>query len=335
MSGHGAGDLRAPTDVLRGRRWRYWLNKLGPLLALLLVYGLFAATAPRSFSSATNLELMARQTAVVGTAAVGMTFVIIAAGIDLSVGSIVALATMVTAMLLNRDVGPLGAALMGIGAGALCGLASGLVITGLRVLPFIGTLGMLLIVRGLAKYLGEEQKIDAPRTWLGDLLASVSEERAWMLLPPGVWVLIALTVLAAFFLHYTRMGRHIFAVGSNEATARLCGVGVNRVKILVYALCGATAGLAGVLQFSRLNMGSPIAAVGLELDVIAAVVIGGGSLSGGEGSLLGSLAGALVITVIRSGCTQLDFSNYTQEMITGMIIIGAVAIDRFRHRRAG
>lgn len=324
---------RRPTDLSRGSGCR-WLNQLGPLLALFVVYGLFAAMAPPSFRSANNLELMARQAAVVGTAAVGMTFIIIAAGIDLSVGSVVALVTMVIAMLLNKDIDPVPAALIGVGVGGLCGLVSGLVITGLRVLPFIGTLGMLLIVRGFAKYLGGEQKIDAPRTGLDDLLASVSEESAWVL-PPGVWLLIFLSVLAAFFLHYSKLGRHIFAVGSNEATARLCGVGVNRVKVYVYTLGGLTAGLAGVLQFSRLGIGSPITAVGMELDVIAAVVIGGGSLSGGEGSLLGSLAGALIMMVIRSGCTHLDLPNYTQEMITGTIIIGAVALDRFRHRRVG
>jgi ribose/xylose/arabinose/galactoside ABC-type transport system permease subunit len=316
-----------PTNVSQLLSWHRSLNKLGPLLALFLVYGLFAAMAPPSFRSTLNLELMARQAAVVGTAAVGMTLIIIAAGIDLSVGSIVALVTMVIAMLLKSDFDPLSAALMGVGVGALCGLVNGLLITGLKVLPFIATLGMLLIVRGLAKYLGGEQKIDAPPTSLDTLLASVPAERAWMVLPPGVWMLI--------FLAYSKLGRHIFAVGSNESTARLCGVGVKRVKVYVYALGGMTAGLAGVLQFSRLGIGSPVTAVGMELDVIAAVVIGGGSLSGGEGSLLGSLAGALIMMVIRSGCTQMDLSNYTYEMIAGTIIIGAVALDRFRHRRAG
>jgi ribose transport system permease protein len=132
---------------------------------------------------------------------------------------------------------------------------------------------------------------------------------------------------------YTRLGRHVFAIGSNEQTARLCGVAVDRVKVIVYALGGAFAGVAGVLQFSRLTVGDPTVAVGVELDVIAAVVIGGGSLSGGEGSILGAIVGALIMTVIRSGCAQMGLPNWVQEMVTGFIIVLAVAIDRWRQRR--
>jgi ribose/xylose/arabinose/galactoside ABC-type transport system permease subunit len=135
-------------------------------------------------------------------------------------------------------------------------------------------------------------------------------------------------------LRYARLGRHIFAVGSNELTARLCGVAVERVKLIVYTISAAFAGLAGLMQFSRLTVGDPTVAVGTELDVIAAVVIGGGSLSGGEGSILGSLVGALIMTVIRSGCSQLGLPNWVQEIVTGAIIVLAVALDRLRHRRA-
>ncbi|MBT4500127.1 MAG: ABC transporter permease, partial [Gemmatimonadetes bacterium] len=134
-------------------------------------------------------------------------------------------------------------------------------------------------------------------------------------------------------LRYTRLGRHIFAIGSNEQTARLCGVAVERVKVTVYGVCAGFAGLAGVMQFSRLTVGDPTVAVGLELDVIASVVIGGGSLAGGEGSVLGSLVGALIMTVIRSGCSQMGLPNWVQEMVTGGIIVLAVALDRWRHRR--
>jgi ribose/xylose/arabinose/galactoside ABC-type transport system permease subunit len=155
-----------------------------------------------------------------------------------------------------------------------------------------------------------------------------------MLLPPGVWVLIILAVVMAALLRYTRLGRHTFAIGSNEQTARLCGVAVERVKVLVFTLCGAFAGLAGLMQFSRLTVGDPTVAVGLELNVIAAVVIGGGSLSGGEGSILGTLVGALLMTTIASGCTQMGLPNWVQEIITGAIIVVAVAVDRLRHRRS-
>ncbi len=313
-----------------------WANILGPLAGLIVIYLLFAGIGPPSFSGAGNLETIARQTAIAGAAALGMTLVMIAGGIDLSVGSVVALTTVVIAWLLQcTGVGPVWAALAGIAAGVVCGLLSGLLVTRLGVVPFIVTLGMMLVVRGVAKALAHEQKIDAPITWLGDLLATLPPERKALLVPPGVWLVLLLAVAVAGLLRYTRLGRHIFAVGSNEQTARLCGVAVSRVKLIVYTLGGAFFGLAGLMLFSRLTVGDPTAAVGLELDVIAAVVIGGGSLSGGEGSVLGSLIGALIMSVIRSGCSQMGLDNWVQEVVTGAIIVVAVALDRLRHRRPG
>ncbi len=314
-----------------------FLGRFGPLLGLVLVYGLFASLVfsghlHKSFLSMANLETIARQTAIVGIAALGMTLVIIAGGIDLSVGSIVALSTVVIAAALDAGHGPLAAAALGILAGALCGCVSGGLITKLRVVPFIVTLGMLLLVRGVAKGLAHEQKIDAPLTWLNDLLATLPPGQKWMIFPPGVWVLVLLALLTAGLLRYTKLGRHIFAVGSNEQTARLCGVAVDRVKLIVYTLSAAFAGMAGLMQFSRLTVGDPTVAVGLELDVIAAVVIGGGSLSGGEGSVLGTIVGALIMSVIRAGCSQMGLPNWVQEIVTGLIIVIAVTLDRLRHR---
>jgi len=318
--------------------WKRWLNTFGPLLALILVFSIFAAIAPPSFTTGRNLVTIAKQTTIVGLAALGMTLIIISGGIDLSVGSVVALSTAVIATLLQHfDTGPLASAIGGVAAGALCGLISGALITSLRVVPFIVTLGMMLIVRGTAKAIGNEQKIDVDferLEWLEDLMASLPPEKQWMVFPVGVWVMIVMAVLVAVLLRYTRLGRHIFAIGSNEETARLCGVSVPRVKVMVFVLGGAFAGLAGLMQFSRLTVGDPTVAVGLELDVIAAVVIGGGSLSGGEGSILGTLVGALIMTVIASGCTQMEVPNYWQEIITGGIIVAAVALDRLRHRRS-
>jgi ribose/xylose/arabinose/galactoside ABC-type transport system permease subunit len=227
---------------------------------------------------------------------------------------------------------PLLAACAGVLAGAACGLANGVLITQLRVVPFIVTLGTLLVMRGGGKGLAHEQKIDAPASWLRMILASLDENTAWMVFPPGVWLMLVLALLAAGLLHYTRLGRHIFAIGSNEQTARLCGVGVERVKVTVYGLGAACAGLAGVMQFSRLTVGDPTVAVGLELDIIAAVVIGGGSLSGGEGSVLGTLVGALIMTTIRAGCSHMGVSNWIQEILTGAIIVLAVAVDQLRRR---
>ncbi|NPV47598.1 MAG: ABC transporter permease [Armatimonadetes bacterium] len=313
-----------------------WVQALGPVFGLAGTYLLFALIAPASFRSLDNLETIARQTAIVGAAALGMTMIMVAGAIDLSVGSVVALGSVVIAWLLQfAGASPLVAGLGGILAGTVVGLVSGLLVTRLRVVSFIVTLGMMLAVRGLAKSIAHEQKIDAPLTWLNDLLATLPAERQWMLLPAGVWLVIALALLVAGLLRYTRLGRHIFAVGSNEQTARLCGVPVSRVKVLTFLLGGSFFGLGGLLQFSRLTVGDPTAAVGLELDVIAAVVIGGGSLSGGEGSVFGSLVGALIMSVIRSGCTQMGLPNWVQEVVTGAVIVAAVALDRWRHRRVG
>ena len=312
---------------------RQLFNRFGPLLGLLVVFGLFAAIGPDSFLTARNLETIARQSAIVGMAALGMTLIIVMGGIDLSVGSTVALSTVVIAALLQLGLPPWLAALGGVLAGALVGLANGLLITRLRVVPFIVTLGTLLIIRGAAKGLAHEQKIDAPETWLTELLAALPKAQRWLLVPGGVWLTLLLAVAVALLLRYTRLGRHAFAVGSNELTARLCGVAVERVKVIVYLLGAAFAGLAGVLQFSRLTVGDPTVALGLELDVIAAVVIGGGSLAGGEGSVLGSIVGALIMTVLRSGCSQMGLPNWVQEIVTGSIIVIAVALDRLRHRK--
>ncbi len=275
---------------------------------------------------------MLLQTAVVGTAALGMTLIIISGGIDLSIGSNIALCTVAVALLLSLGVPPLLAALGGIGVGALCGALIGLLITRLGLTPFIVTLGMWGALRGAAKGLAHESIVSAPTTWLNGLLTSLRPTNRWMLLPPGVWLMLALTVLVAALLRYTRFGRHVFAIGSNEQTARLCGVPVQRTKLLIYTVGLAFAGIAGVLQFSYLTVGDPTTAAGLELAVIAAVVIGGASLNGGEGSVFGSVIGALVMTVVANGCTKMNLANWVQEIVTGGIIIAAVALDRWRHR---
>jgi ribose transport system permease protein len=314
--------------------WGEMLNRFGPLVGLAFVLVTFGGLRPETFLTWNNFEVMLLQTAVVGTAALGMTLVIISGGIDLSVGSNIALCTVVVALLLKAGLPPLVAALGGTAAGAACGLLIGGLITRLRLTPFIVTLGMWGAVRGLAKGLANEQMVFVQPTWLNQLLTSLGDGEGWMLLPPGVWLTVALALLTAGILRYTRFGRHVYAVGSNELTARLCGVRVERTKVLVYTLAGAFAGIAGILQFSYLTLGDPTTALGLELDVIAAVVIGGGSLSGGEGSVPGSIVGALIMTVVANGCTKLGLANWIQEIVTGLIIILAVTLDRLRQRKS-
>jgi ribose transport system permease protein len=305
------------------------LARAGPLLGLIIVSVLFGALLGPQFFSPANLELIARQTAIVGTAALGMTLVIAAAGIDLSVGSVISLSTVVIALGLRHPLSPAVAAVAGIGAAALCGLVTGLLVTGLRVVPFIVTLGMMLLVRGAAKGLADERRIEAPVTWLNDLLRSHALGGG-ILLPSGIWILIATALVVAGVLRYTRFGRHVLAIGSNERTARLCGVRVEANKIAIYTISAALAGLAGVMQFAKLSVGDPTVAVGLELDVIAAVIIGGGSLLGGRGTVFGTLVGAVLMTVIQIGCSQRGFPNWVQQIVTGGVIVAAVALDRWR-----
>jgi ribose/xylose/arabinose/galactoside ABC-type transport system permease subunit len=311
---------------------RALLGKGGPFLGLALVLALFGLLIGPQFFRPANLELIARQTAIVGMAALGMTLVIAAAGIDLSVGSTVSLSTVVIALLLRDEWSPAAAALLGVAAAAGCGLVTGVLVTRLKVVPFIVTLGMMLLVRGAAKGLADERRIEAPSSWLNDLLRARAAGEG-LLLPPGIWALLFLALLVAGLLHYTRFGRHLLAIGSNERTARLCGVAVDACKVAVYTIAAALAGLAGVMQFAKLSVGDPTVAVGLELDVIAAVIIGGGSLLGGRGTVAGTLVGAVLMTVIQIGCSQKGYPNWVQQIVTGGVIVAAVALDRWRQGR--
>jgi ribose transport system permease protein len=306
---------------------RSLLDRAGTFIGLVLVAVVFGVLVGQQFFSPANIELMARQAAIVCMAALGMTVVIAAGGIDLSVGSMVALTTVVIALMLRADSTPMVAALAGVAVTALCGLLNGVLITQLRVVPFIVTLGTMLIVRGAAKGLADERRIEAPITWLNDLLRTNTGSA---LMPAGIWLVIFFALIVAGVLRYTRFGRHVFAIGSNERMARLCGVAITRTKIAVYTLSAALAGLAGVLMFSKLSVGDSTVGVGLELDVIAAVIIGGGSLSGGRGTVLGTTIGAAIMTIIQIGCTQKGLANWVQQIVTGSIIIVAVTLDRVR-----
>jgi len=310
---------------------RTQLNRFGPLFGLVLVIAIFSILtgAPERYLAPKNLRTVLVQTVIVAIGSIGMTMIIISGGIDLSVGSAIALCGVVTALGLKAGLSPVLAILAGIIVGGLVGLVNGLAITRLRVVPFIATLGMLGVARGVAKGLAGSQTVIIPDTWANNLLLTVPQPE-WLLVAPGVWLAIALAVIAAVVLRNTVFGRRVFALGSNEAAARACGIATDRLKVSIYGLAGLLFGLAGVLQMSRLRVGDPTVAAGLELDIIAAVVIGGGSLSGGEGTILGSMIGALIMAFLRSGCQQLGWENYVQEIIIGAIIVTAVALDRWR-----
>jgi ribose transport system permease protein len=301
---------------------------LGPLIALLVVYAIFAILTPEHSFLRTQIFLtMARQSVVVAICALGMTLVIVTGGIDLSTGSLVALTTVVIAKLLKGGHGPFAAILTAILVATLVGALIGAFVGRFRLMPFVVTLGAMTALRGSAIGLAAEQKIDCDPHGLDHVLeASLSA--------PGVWIAVALAVIVAAGLNYTRFGRHVFAVGSNEAAARLCGIDAGKVKIFVYAISSMLVGIAGVMEFSTLTVGDPTDSVGLELDVIAAVVIGGAPLAGGEGSILGSVFGALLMTVIRTGAVHMGMPSWVQHIVTGVVIFVAVAVDKARRPRA-
>jgi ribose transport system permease protein len=319
----------------RKSKLRALINLLAPFLGLILVLVIFSSIpdVQSRFLRAANLKSVATQSVIVALGALGMTLIIISGGIDLSAASNIALSSVVTAYAINAGLPPLLAIVLGMATGGLVGFINGSLITGLRLVPFIITLGMMGIARGVAKWMAGNQKIDAPLTWVNELMAK-SPQPSWLLLAPGVWLMIFLAAAMAVLLRYTVFGRHVFAIGSNEATARLCGVRTKRAKIIIYSLAGLFCGLSGVMEFSRLTVGDPTVAVGLELDIIAAVVIGGGSLSGGEGSILGSMIGVFIMSFLRNGCTMMGWPNYIQEIIIGVIIVAAVSLDQIRHRRS-
>jgi ribose transport system permease protein len=311
-----------------------WLQVTGPFLGLLLVVGFFAviSDSPARFLSAANIRIVLAQTVIVAIGAIGMTVIIVSAGIDLSVGASVALTSVVAALALRSGWPPWIAVLTAIAVGGVIGVLNGFAVTLLRVVPFIATLGMLGVARGLAKYFANQQTVNAPPTWINELAVSFPT-RPWMLVAPGVWIAIILAVLMTLVLRNTVFGRRVFALGSNESAARACGIHVYRMKLWIYTVGGLFFGLAGVMQMSRLRQGDPTVAVGVELDVIAAVVIGGGSLNGGEGSVLGAMVGALIMAFLRNGCLQMGWANYVQEIIIGIIIVLAVAMDRYRAKQ--
>ena len=359
-----------PWRITTPAQLRPILHHLGPFFGLVLVLGLFAAllalkdisderartatedkvtggqtatwskaarTSPleglKAFVSVANTKTVLSQTVIVAIGALGMTMIIISGGIDLSVGSSVALTSVLGATLLVRGWSPMVVVLLTILAGGLVGLFNGAIISTLRMMPFIVTLGMMGMGRGLAKWVAGNQTVNVPPGSPVNNLMKMEDLDHFLPLPQGVWIALFLALAMMVVMRQTVFGRYIFAIGSNEATARLCGIRVPLQKVFIYSLAGLFFGCSGLMQMTRLTQGDPSGAVGLELDIIAAVVIGGASLSGGTGSILGSVIGALIIQVLRNGSSLMNWPTFTQEIIIGAVIILAVGLDKWRQSR--
>lgn len=297
------------------------------VLAALVILCVVLSLASPFFAGRNNLVNIVLQATINATLACGMTFVILTGGIDLSVGSVVAFAGILLGAMLKSGV-PLGAALAGcLLTGGVCGLVNGLLVTRVNLPAFIATLGMMSIARGGALYIADGRAISGFSGKLnfigsGTLLG----------VPVMILVMAATFAIGMFLLRFTRAGRYIYAIGGNVEATRLSGINTGRYTVLVYGICGLTAGLAAVLLTARLDSAQPVAGEGYELDAIAATVIGGTSMSGGEGRLSGTFIGALFIAVLNNGLNLLNVSSYIQQIVIGLVIIFAVTFDRIRSK---
>jgi ribose transport system permease protein len=348
------------TDSPSRRGGRVFPAEAGPIIAMLVVIAVFAGLdaiwGTGNYLSLRNIRIFLQESAMIGVPALGMTAIIIAGGIDLSAGAAIALCGTVFAMVLDKEGGAPLAITAALATGAACGLVNGGLIVSLRVIPFVVTLGTMTIFVGLAR-IGVNSvtsgshvspAVDEVPMWLAKMCSTGAPHWTWLkltirsvpLLPfpvpkltPPVWICLALAVMMWVLLYRTVIGRHIYAIGSSEATARICGISPARVKLIVYTLAGLLIGVGGILNFADTKLGNPMGGAGLELEIIAAAVIGGASLSGGRGSIAGTLAGAVIMKAMRSGLVQLNVADYYQQLFIGGITIAAVTIDQLRRRR--
>jgi Ribose/xylose/arabinose/galactoside ABC-type transport systems, permease components len=315
-------------------KWRNWIQQFSSFFGLILIsigigIAVYFKAGENLFFTSDNILTLLRQASFNAIMAAGVSVVIITAGIDLSIGSVWALSSVVMAFVcVNKGLAWTLSVLIGLAVGLACGIVNGWGVTLLRIPPFVATLGMMSIARGLAEVITGGFQIsglpDAFQWWgQGDIFG----------VPVPVIVAVGVIVLTWALLRFTRLGRYIYAVGGNEAAAHLSGVPVNRVKLFAYAYCGTLAALAGLLATARMGSVRPSDALGYELDAIAASVIGGISLMGGQGSVLGTAIGAALIGVLRNGMVLLDVSAFWQKVVIGVVIIIAVALDYLVWRR--
>jgi ribose transport system permease protein len=305
------------------------VKELNILLALIALCTFLSFATPYFLTTANALGV-ARAFSLTAIAAIGQTMVIITGGIDLSVGSVLALSGLSTGLLLADGWPLVPSILAGLGVGVIFGMCNGLLITRIGLPPFIATLGMLSIGRGLVYVLTKGYPVTVPRG--EDLLLQLGQGYVGIV-PIPVIIMLGITVIATAFLNKTTLGRYIYAVGGNEEAARLAGINVGRVKLFVYTMSGFLAAVSGIILLSRLVSAQPSAGLGFELPVIAAAIIGGTSLLGGEGTVLGAVLGAAIIGVLENGMVLLGVNTYAQQAVTGAVVLLAVALDIWQKRR--
>lgn len=318
-----------PAVVEEKKSWADWVTGVGgPLIGLVLLCVIFSLTTD-VFLTWRNALNVIDQITVLGILAIGMTAVIVIGGIDLSVGSILAFSMMMMGWLYQSVGVPLGLAIVaGLLVGTACGLVNGLLITRAKLPPFIATLTMMSVGRGLANIITEGRQIVGYPDWFTNL----STVRHFGFLSVTVAIFIVLSLISWAILRYTTIGRSLYAIGGSPEVARLAGIRVRQLTMSVYALSGLLAGLASVALACRLNSSQPSAGTGYELDTIAAVVIGGASLNGGVGGIRGTVVGVLIIGVLRNGLNLSGVSPFVQQIVIGVVIALAVAADTLRRR---
>jgi inositol transport system permease protein len=329
----------APGTAPLGRsRLSELVRKYQILGILILIIGLLAILTEGTFLQPQNLINVVRQVSVIAMLGIGLTVVIISTGIDLSVGSILAVSAVVTASLVQEpdaavvkypglDIPVLIAVGVGLMVGAGLGMVNGLLIAGFRIAPFIATLGMMTSARGLALIYSDGRpisKLDPAFNWIGqgDILG----------VPVPIVLLLAVAIVAQVMLSSTRFGRYVYAIGGNEQAARVSGINLGLVKVGIYTFSGLLAGLGGMVLAARIGSGNPTLGVGIELDAIAAAVIGGTSFAGGIGTVWGAVVGAMIIGSINTGLDLLNVSPFMQQVVQGIIIVVAIIIDERKNR---
>ncbi|EHK2023401.1 ribose ABC transporter permease [Salmonella enterica subsp. enterica serovar Sandiego] len=316
------------TQAVSGRRYftKAWLLEQKSLIALLVLIAIVSTLSP-NFFTVNNLFNILQQTSVNAIMAVGMTLVILTSGIDLSVGSLLALTGAVAASIVGVEVNALVAVAAALALGAAIGAVTGVIVAKGRVQAFIATLVMmLLLLRGVTMVYTDGSPVNTGFTDNADLFGWFGIGRP-LGVPTPVWIMAIVFIAAWYMLHHTRLGRYIYALGGNEAATRLSGISVSKVKIIVYSLCGLTASLAGIIEVARLSSAQPTAGTGYELDAIAAVVLGGTSLAGGKGRIVGTLIGALILGFLNNGLNLLGVSSYYQMIVKAVVILLAVLVD--------